>query len=314
MTRDASVLVVGEALVDVRVRGEERSEHPGGSPLNVAVGLARLGVATTLAAQVGDDQRGAVITAHVEASGVELLRLPPHRDTATATARLSADGSAAYAFDIGWDPLRLPDPDGFRLIHVGSIGATLPPGATGVVTLVREAADAGVPVSVDPNLRPSITPDLDLARGFVEELLRLATVVKLSDEDAGVLWPRQSVDAVLAALSGAPRGPLVAITLGGRGAVLTTAARRASAPGPELEIADTIGAGDSFMAAMLAGLLTHDLLNADAWSQRTLGWLATVAVEAAAVTCSRPGADPPWSRELPRLAAGPEIGPEPTSG
>jgi len=308
---DSRVLVVGEALVDVRLRGGERTEHPGGSPLNIAVGLARLGVPTTLAAQVGDDARGAALTAHVEASGAELLRLPPHHDTATATAHLSDDGTATYEFDIVWDPVRLPDPAGFRLVHVGSIGATLPPGATGVVALVRAAAASAVPVSIDPNLRPSITPDIDQARGFVEEMVELAGVVKLSDEDAGVLWPGQPLDAVLTTLSAATGKPLVALTRGGDGAVLAAARRRASAGAPPVEIADTIGAGDSFMSALLAGLLTHDLLPARTWTELTLDWLATLAVQAAGITCSRPGADPPWASEVSALVEGPGSRPEP---
>jgi fructokinase len=171
--------------------------------------------------------------------------------------------------------------------------------------LVRRASAGGVPVSVDPNLRPSITPDLDLARSFVADLLPLAAVVKLSDEDAEVLWPARDTDAVLAALSAAPNAPLVAITRGGDGAVLTAGGLRARAAAPPVQVADTIGAGDSFMAALLAGLLTSGLLGAPGWTEPALGWLGALAVEAAAVTCSRPGADPPWAGELPALAAAP---------
>jgi fructokinase len=234
---------------------------------------------------------------------VDLVRLPPHHDTATATARLGDDGSASYEFDIVWDPVLMPDPAGFRLVHVGSIGATLAPGATGVLSLVRAAASTGVPVSVDPNLRPSITPDLDRARGLVADLLPLAAVVKLSDEDADVLWPGKENDAVLAQLSGAASAPLVAVTHGGEGAVLAAGQQRAVLTAPPVRVADTIGAGDSFMAALLAGLLTRDLLSAPEWTEATLHWLGALAVEAAAVTCSRPGADPPWAGELPALTA-----------
>jgi fructokinase len=118
-------------------------------------------------------------------------------------------------------------------------------------------------------------------------------------------------------LCGAAGAPLVAITRGGDGAVLAAARRRASAGAPPVEVADTIGAGDSFMSALLAGLLTHDLLAAEApvsshLTEHTLDWLATLAVEAAAVTCSRPGADPPWPGELPVLSHGP--GDSATSG
>ena len=299
------VLVVGEALVDVRVEDGRTSEHPGGSPLNVAVGLARLGVPTTLAAQLGDDPHGRMVAAHVEASGVDLVRLPPHGRTATATARLEAGGGATYDFDLRWDPVQLPDPGGFRLVHVGSIGATLAPGANAVLALTREASAAGVPVSVDPNLRPSITPDIEQARGYVQPMMTLASIVKLSDEDADVLWPGQGPDAVLDLLAAAPGEPLVAMTRGGAGASLGAGGSRRAAAGREVAVADTIGAGDSFMAALLAGALLHDLVGADAWTTPVLDWLGGVAVEAASITCSRPGADPPWASELPALAAAP---------
>ena len=174
-----------------------------------------------------------------------------------------------------------------------------------MVSLVRAAAAARVPVSVDPNLRPSITPDVDLARSFVTDLLPLAGVVKLSDEDAGVLWPGQGVDAVLTELSAAAIAPLVAVTRGGEGAVLAAGRQRAAVAAPPVRVADTIGAGDSFMAALLAGLLTRDLLPASASTAATLHWLGSLAVDAAAVTCSRPGADPPWARELPALSTTP---------
>jgi fructokinase len=310
----ARVLVVGEALVDVRLRADSRTEHPGGSPLNIAVGLARLGLPTTLGAQVGDDTHGSVVTAHLQHSGVELLRLPPHHDTATATATLRDNGSATYDFDITWNPVRLPDPAGFGLVHVGSIGATLLPGAGAVRGLVRAAVSAGVPVSIDPNVRPSLTPDIDQVRVLVEEMLELASVVKLSDEDAEVLWPGQALDEVVAALAGAPSDPLVAVTRGGEGAVLAAGKWRQEVAAPPVEVADTIGAGDSFMSALLAGLLHHDLLSprtlaADESAGDTLAWLGAVAIEAAAVTCSRPGADPPWADELPALAGGPGTDP-----
>jgi fructokinase len=309
------VLVVGEALVDVRVRDGERTEHPGGSPLNIAVGLGRLGLPTTLGAQVGDDRHGAAITAHLEHSGVRLLRLPPHHDTATATATLRDNGSATYDFDITWNPVQLPDPAGFRLVHVGSIGATLLPGASAVRGLVRAAASAGVPVSIDPNVRPSLTPDIDQVRVLVEEMLELASVVKLSDEDAEVLWPGQTLETVVSTLAGAPSGPLVAVTRGGEGAVLAVGQRRQQVAAPPVQVADTIGAGDSFMSALLAGLLQHDLLSprtltTDETAGDTLAWLGALAIGAAAVTCSRPGADPPWTNELPALAGGPSADPE----
>src|SRR5919109_446277 len=105
------VLVVGEALVDITYApGRATTELPGGSPMNVAVGLARLGIPTTLAAQIGDDAAGHSIRRHLTDSGVRLEALGPIGPTATATARLDESGHATYEFDLRWDPAELPDP------------------------------------------------------------------------------------------------------------------------------------------------------------------------------------------------------------
>ncbi len=304
------VLVVGEALVDVRTDERAgarttRGEHPGGSPLTVAVGLARLGLATTLAAQVGDDVRGEAVSRHLAHSGVELLRLPPVRRTSTATARIRPGGFATYDFDLTWDPATLPDPRDFALVHVGSIGATLAPGADAVADLVTAAGQVDVPVSFDPNVRPTITPDLDDVRRRVRDLARASTLVKLSDEDAGLLHPRAGVDRVAADLAALPGVRLAVVTRGRAGLVLRSSAHHVAVPPASDDVVDTIGAGDTVTAALLAGLLSARLLDpgADRLGPGALGWLGRLAATAAAVCCSRPGADPPWLAELPGLLA-----------
>lgn len=315
MTGSASALVVGEALVDVRT--DERSgagtvdEHVGGSPLNIAVGMARLGVPTTLAAQVAEDERGDEVAKHLAASGVDLLRLSAPPVTSTATARLQPDGSATYDFDLTWDPERLPDPADFALVHVGSIAAALPPGADRVIELVAAAGAAGVPVSYDPNVRLGATPDVEDVRRRAKVLAGGATVVKLSDEDAETLHPSVPVNRVARDLVGLPGVRLAAMTLGGRGLRLDTADGVVSVPAPGSEVVDTIGAGDTVMAALLVALLQHRLLEPGSTPQldrATLGWLGELAVTAAAINCGRPGADPPWRSELPVLDERPEPG------
>ena len=315
MTGSAPALVVGEALVDVRT--EERAgdrtvdEHVGGSPLNIAVGMARLGVPTTLAAQVADDDRGEVVARHLAASGVDLLRLSAPPVTSTATAEVQPDGSATYHFDLTWDPERLPDPAEFALVHVGSIAAALPPGADRVAELVAAAGAVGVPVSFDPNVRLGATPDVEDVRRRADVLAGGATVVKLSDEDAETLYPSVPVERVASDLVGRSGVRLAAMTLGGKGLRLATADDMVSVPAPGYEVVDTIGAGDTVMAALLAGLLQHGLLEPDGThrlDRATLGWLGDLAVAAAAVTCGRPGADPPWRSELPGLDERPQPG------
>ena len=313
------VLVVGEALVDVRVDDGDPvggpgdatvAEHPGGSPLNIAVGLARLGLPTTLATQVGDDARGAAVTRHAAGSGVELLRLPSDRPTSTATVRVGPGGAATYDFDVAWDPETLPDPAGFALLHVGSIAATLAPGADTVAGLVTAAASAAVPVSFDPNLRPGVTPDLDDVRRRFRTVAQGSTVVKLSDEDAALLRPDDDVRTVAAGLAALPGVRLAAVSLGADGLLLRTTEHELVVPAAAVEVVDTIGAGDTVMAALIAGLLLAasasppgpDRLGPDRLGPRSLAWLGRLATTAAAVCCSRPGADPPWRTELPELS------------
>ena len=301
-------LVVGEALVDVRhdtrVDPPVVAEHPGGSPLNIAVALARLGVPTTLATQVGDDERGVAIARHVADSGVDLVRLAPTRPTSTATAVIGSDSAATYEFDLVWAPGQLPDPADYSLVHVGSIGAALTPGADRVAELVARAAAAGVPVSFDPNVRPAITPDLADVRRRAEQIAAGATLLKLSDEDAALLYPSLAIESLGRSLVERHGVRLVAVTRGSAGVVLDDGAHTVSVPAPEVAVADTIGAGDTVTAALLAGLLERELLEPSGWptsspdAEAALGWLASLAVGTAAVTCARPGADPPWRAEV----------------
>jgi len=132
------VIVVGEALVDVVRRDGDDVVHPGGSPLNVAVGLRRLGVSTTLHSTFGADPHGVAIAQHLEESDVAVTSSTvSDRETSVALATIGADGAASYSFSIDWDPAQLDVPDGtFDVVHTGSIGAALEPGATMVESLL----------------------------------------------------------------------------------------------------------------------------------------------------------------------------------
>lgn len=291
----SGVLVVGESLVDIT--GTEAIAHPGGSPLNVAVGLARLGQCTTLATQLGDDAYGDVVSAHLAASGAGLVRLAPVRPTGSATVRVDADGQAAYRFNLRWDPEPLEMPAGHDLLHVGSLGSTLAPGAETVAQLVGDARQAGVAVSVDPNVRPTLTPDVSDVRRRVLHLAGLAQVVKLSEDDAAVLFPGRTADDVLGDLLAA--GPdLVALTRGSAGAQLATASARTQVTARRVRVVDTIGAGDSFMAALLA-VLREQGWTLDRLDAADLAEVGGFACRAAGMTCGRRGADPPRRIELP---------------
>ncbi|WP_411284666.1 carbohydrate kinase family protein [Lapillicoccus sp.] len=255
-------LVIGEALVDIVRRPDgSTTEFVGGSPLNVALGLARLGQSVDFATRYGDDERGHRITAHLASGGVHVLAGSTTADhTSTALAELDPAGAAAYTFDLMWDLRRVPVPVGTGHVHTGSIAAVLEPGGTAVVETLT-AARPGATVSYDPNVRTAIMGDLDLARVRIEEVIALCDVVKASDEDLEALYAGMPVHEVLRHWG--RLGPaLTVVTRGADGVVFRVehAGEVASAPTVATSVVDTVGAGDSFMAGLVSGLLSDGLL------------------------------------------------------
>src|SRR3954464_3333634 len=191
------VLVVGEALVDILVRADgAETEHPGGSPLNVAIGLSRLGRDTHLLTRIGQDERGHSVLSHLASSGVRLVEgsvLPV--TTATAAATLAPDGSATYEFDLQWELGEATLPPAPVAVHTGSIAAVLQPGASAVERVVHDHRHEST-ISYDPNARPLLMGDAADVRGRVEDLVAVSDVVKVSDEDAGWLCPDESAEEV----------------------------------------------------------------------------------------------------------------------
>jgi fructokinase len=303
MPPDASperVLVVGEALVDV----VDDVAHPGGGPLNVAVGLQRLGVPATLHAAFGADASGVAIAEHLEESGVAITPgTVSDRPTPVARATIGADGSATYAFDIRWDPAPLaPQPGEFAAVHTGSIGAALEPGATRVERLLTAMREDAV-VSFDPNVRPALQGEHAAAVARVERFVALADVVKASDEDLAWLYPDAALPEILQRWLAL--GPaFVVATRGAEGAEALAASGPARIEAVRGPVADTIGAGDSFMAGLLAALSDRGLLDAARRASlrsldgAALGEVVSFAARCAAITVSRPGADPPTRDEV----------------
>lgn len=296
-----SIVVVGEALVDIVVEPSGATEEAvGGSPLNVAVGLARLDVAATLLTQASHDEHGEMVVGHVEDSGVEVVAVPNASGrTSTAIARLDEQGMARYEFDIDWSLPRQELPSCVAL-HVGSLGAGLQPGRGSVLDLVDQAVARELFVSYDANLRDSFVDDRNRTWREVRELGDRCTLVKLSDEDAELLSPGDGPDEVVAALLEGARTELVVLTRGRDGATAFTADHTVSARPREIRVVDTVGAGDAFMAGTLAQL--HDLhaLRRGLPTERAdLERLVAGAIEVAAITCERRGANPPRRRDLP---------------
>ena len=273
-------IVVGESLVDEISSDAGTVTRPGGSCLNVAVGLARLGASVTFVTSYGEDEAGALLDEHL--SGLAVVR--SSRPTSRAVAQLDQAGVARYDFDFSWqlDQLALSLPASSHL-HVGSLAALWPPGADLVLDLVRRHEGT---VSYDPNWRVGVAP-AD-ARTRVSQLMTLATVVKLSEEDLDGLYPNWSGDRLAAHLL-SQGVQVVVLTRGADGAEAWTSTTHHHLPAAgTAEIVDTVGAGDAFMAAFV-----HEWLW-DGDVRRALEFASTVAW----MTCQRPGADPPSAMDL----------------
>lgn len=293
MTRNDSVLVVGEALIDI----VGTTELVGGSPANVAVGVARQGIATTLLTRLGRDVRGERIAAQITSSGAAVAPASwTDAATSTAKATLRADGSAAYEFDIDWSLDAAAAAEGAAaasLVHSGSIALFLQPGGEVVLEALERARRAGAIVTVDPNVRPALVGDEP--RAIAERAFRTATLVKLSDEDAEALYPGMATETVLETI--VELGPrVVVMTRGAEGAVGLGPAGFAAVDPLRVEVADTIGAGDAFMASLIASAVDDErmLAGGDAALSNALRRAAVTA----GITVSREGANPPSRAEV----------------
>ena len=302
---------LGEAIIDLVAEGDRRFiAHPGGSPLNVAIGLGRLGQPVSLAARLSRDPFGALFRAHLAESGVDPRHLVDAAEPSTlSVATVDADGVARYDFWTGgtadwqWtdDELAAVVDDDPDALHTGSLTLELEPGASRIVDLLaRVAAGGHTTISYDPNVRMARLGPVEAGRAAVERVVALAHLVKVSAEDLAWLYPGE--EPVAAATRWAAAGPeLVVVTLGPDGAVALGPDRRAvHRDAPPVDLVDTLGAGDAFSAGLLGALAERGALG------RGKAGLAGVDLPAvldraclvAALTCARPGADPPTLAEV----------------
>ena len=271
------------------------------------MGVARLGRPVQFVGRFGSDTYGAMIAEHLRANSVLTAFEADDLPTSVATAVLDPAGGARYTFDLEWQLPGLAEDlpallDGTTMLHTGSIASMLSPGASHVLRAVEQARP-GCTITYDPNCRPTIITDVSYAREQAEKFVALADVVKASDEDLAWLYPQDSPrDAARRWLGLGPA--LVAVTSGSRGAWAVTASGEAEASVPPVTVVDTVGAGDSFMSALLVSLMDREL---DGGARRSelarigtgdLEAVLTFAVRAAAVTVSRAGANPPYRAEL----------------
>ena len=301
--------VVGEALVDLVQSRDDPVEfraHTGGSPYNVAITLGRLGHPVSLVARSGQDAFGRMLTDKARASGVGFDRWQLVADpTSLAVASLDPGGSATYDFyldataALAWDASLVDRAPTSGVLHLGSLASWRAPSAAHVQAMQRRAFDTGTTlVSYDPNLRPALIADLGAARASIERCVGAAHVVKASDEDLDHLYPSLAPAEVAARW----HVPLVVVTLGRDGAVaFGRDGELARCPGRDIVVADTVGAGDSFAGGLLASLADAGVTSPDTleWAARdVLGAAVERAVAVSAMTCERPGADPPTAADL----------------
>ncbi|MGV9358686.1 carbohydrate kinase family protein [Streptomyces misionensis] len=301
------IVVAGEALIDLVPQGPGAlaalKPAPGGGPYNTAVALGRLGSPTAFCSRTSCDAFGEALLDGLRRAGVEVSGVQRGPEPTTlAVATIDDGGSAAYSFYVDGTADRLftapPSlPAGTRAVSFGTLSLVLEPGASAYEELLRRAAGQGLFTALDPNIRAGLIPDADAYRARFASWLPSVVLLKVSEEDAA--W-----------LGGTPRewlaeGPsAVVVTRGGDGLTVFTEGGEYSVPGEKVDVVDTIGAGDTVNAALL-----HSLAAQDALSPRALaalgaeGWtrLLRFAARAAAITCSRAGAEPPYAAELGNL-------------
>ncbi len=305
------ILCVGEALIDMVPVPHDRETaylpRAGGSPYNVAVALGRLGAEVAFLGRISRDPFGQLLREVLQKSGVSLDYVVDTDDlTFLALVQVVSKVSPRFtfyqecegAYFLGEEDLP-PRLDGVDILHFGSISLLIEPGATAITRLVQREAGQRL-ISFDPNVRPILIEDREAYLARMAEWVARADVVKVSNDDVAWLYPERSLEETAREWLNA--GPsLVVFTLGEEGAVAYTSQVSARVPAPRVEVADTVGAGDAFTAALLFALRRGGYLSPAALrnlSRDTLADILRFAVRVGSLTCTRPGAEPPWLHEV----------------
>ena len=301
------ITVTGEALIDLVIDGDGCARpRPGGGPFNTARTIGRLGLAPVFLGRLSQDSFGHQLRARLDQDGV-LMAVPQPADAPTtlAVVDLDAAGAPRYRFYLAgtsagaleYPLLTAALPEGMTALHAGTLALIMEPIATSIERLIISDVPADALVMIDPNCRPEAVTDREAYLARLSRILRRADVVKVSIEDLAYLAPGAPAQAAAAALL--DQGPaLVLITDGPRTAQALMPGQEVSVDVPAVQVVDTIGAGDAFGGAFLAWWSANGLTRSDLHRCGPVREALQAAVEVAAVTCTRVGAEPPWLKEV----------------
>ncbi|MBS3966290.1 MAG: carbohydrate kinase [Truepera sp.] len=304
------IVCCGEALIDFKATGPLAFQgYVGGSPLNVAVAASRLGVPVGFVSQLSSDMFGDAIRRAMVENGIDmsLVRQSDAPSTLAFVSELAGDVHFSFlsngAADTLYDPQPRPQlPASVRLLEFGSISLLCEPTASAITDIVAAHQDRCA-VIFDPNVRPALIHDRDVYLAQLPRWLSLSRLVKVSTQDLSWLYPDQ--EPARAAAEWLTHGPqAVIVTQGWRGVSLLRAGKPTlTVPAPQVEVKDTVGAGDTFTGALMVALLEHDVTDLATIAESD--WLAILAfaAAAAAINCTRAGAQPPYRDELVRFMA-----------
>ena len=314
MTTHFDVAAFGELVIDLIPAGLDGDEplfaaRPGGAPGNVAAGIARLGLRSAMLSKAGRESFGDLVVKALAASGVETRAIRRAATETTALAVVSVDTAGERDFTLyrsGCADARYTPEEvdtniirSARLLHAGSLSLATPVSAAAQRFAVATAREAGALVSADPNLRPAVWRDAEAMIAAGREAVACANIVKLSGEELAILAGTDNESAAVQRLWH-PHLKVMAVTKGPRGAAVYTDGWKVSVDGFTVDVVDTVGCGDAFMAALLAGLLATDLSRLDKDTAAAIGRRASAA---GAVMATRAGAMTrmPLPQEIDRL-------------
>jgi fructokinase len=294
------IIVAGEALFDLFVTPSGFSPVIGGSPLNVAQGLARMGVKTAFLGGISSDFLGEKLMRFIEDEGIETRFISRFsKPTTLSFINVNDNGVPDYAFygENAADRALVDAPSmtGVSALHIGSYSMVVNPFCETLTRLIKSCYRQ-IYVAYDPNIRLNVEPNVDVWRLKIAELAPFLSLLKMSDEDFAHLYMGQSFADVAHVLN----VPLLVITKGAAGCEAFTPAHHVSLRGKSVSVIDTVGAGDTFQAAMLTYLHENNALTPlyKDYSREFLESMLCFAINAAAITCTRKGADLPKRQEL----------------